>query len=118
MIFKGEMIMTVRIKNLNDFIKAFKDADKLKDFSLEGLAALYDHLLLASITNNKPEIDSVEVIAHNYSDIDLKQAAEAVGIELTGDDNADYDVILDELSTRMPVIFSGRITKRFLVQNH
>ena len=116
--FKDEMIMTVRIKNLNDFIKAFKDADKLKDFSLEGLTALYDHLLLASITNNKPEIDSVEVIARNYSDIDLKQAAEAVGIELTGNDDVDYDVVLDELTARVPVIFSGRITKRFLVQNH
>ena len=102
----------VTSKNLNDFITSFKDADK-KDFSLDGLTALYDHLLTI-----ESKIDSVEAIAHNYSEIDLKQAAESLCIELTGNDDADYDIILDELSTHVPVIFSSRVTKRFLVQNH
>jgi len=93
------MIQTV---NVSDFRDAFRSAGRADQFSYEGLTALFDFL-----EEVDPDFDlDVIALVCEYSEESVEQIADSYGLELSGDDAKDADMVETYLMNHTSLIGS------------
>lgn len=90
--------------NLYQFREAFRLADRSGNFSYEGLEVLFDYLeQLEEDTGEEMELDVIALCC-NFTEEYPDEISGNYEIELTGDDESDYEIVIEYLQDNTMVV--------------